>query len=109
MDEITPIELKEKIESDEDFLLLDVRDPFEKYQANIEYENTLNIQADQLENRLDELEADKDEEIICMCRAGGRSAESRELLKEKGYQQVKSLQGGINQWAKELDERMPVY
>lgn len=109
MDEITAKQLKEKIESGEYFLLLDVRDPFEKYQANIEYENSINIQADQLEKNLDKVAAGKDEEIICMCRAGGRSAEARELLKEKGFQNVASLKGGINQWAKDIDQRLPVY
>lgn len=109
MEEITPQELKEKIESGENFLLLDVRDPFEKYQANIESKKYQNIQADRLQNHLDEVEAEKDEEIVCVCRAGGRSTETRELLKENGYKNVTSLKGGINKWAKEIDNRLPVY
>lgn len=109
MEKITVQELENKIENHEDFLLLDVRDPFEQYQANIEYKNHTIIPADQLAGRLDEVEAGKSEEIVCMCRAGSRSSESAELLEEHGYKNVKLLAGGVNRWAEEIDNSLPIY
>jgi|SRR5699024_5998985 len=109
MDIITPKELQKKITSKDQFLLLDVRDPFEKYQSNIEANHYQNIQADQLETHLDEIEAEKDDEIICVCRAGGRCTGAHELLVQSGYTKVKTLKGGINNWSKEVDNSLPIY
>lgn len=109
MKEITVQEFKEKIESGEDVYLLDVREPFEQYQSKIEYNNSTLIPVDQLAGRLNEIEADKDAEIVCMCRSGGRSAQACELLEKEGYKNIKNLKGGINQWAKDIDTSLPVY
>ncbi len=109
MNEISAQQLKEKIESNEQFLLLDVRQPFEQYQANIEYRNIQIIPEDRLLSKIDEIEAEKNEEIVCMCRVGSRSFKAVELLEEKGFRNVKVLKGGINRWAKEIDNSLPVY
>ncbi|TYP93490.1 Rhodanese-related sulfurtransferase [Fodinibius salinus] len=110
MEEITVQEFKEKLEdNDSNVLLLDVREPFEQYQSKIEYDNSTLIPVDQLPNRLDEIESHKDQEIVCMCRSGSRSAQACELLEKKGFENVMNLKGGINQWAKDIDNSLPVY
>lgn len=109
MEEITVQEFKNKIDEGEDVFLLDVREPFEKYQSDLDYEHSTLIPLDQLQKRLNELEADKTDEIVCMCRSGGRSAKACELLEKEGYENVKNLKGGINQWAKDIDPSLPVY
>lgn len=109
MDTITAQQLKEKIESGDDFFLLDVREPFEQYQSKIELENSKLISVDELSGRLDEIEEHQDDEIICMCRSGSRSTKAAELLESKGFENVKNLKGGINQWAKDIDTSLPVY
>lgn len=109
MNQITPKALKEKIDSKETFFILDVRDPFEKYQSNIKVGYYQNIPADRLEAHLDELEARKEDEIICLCRAGSRCVDTLKLLTQNGYTNVKALQGGINKWAKEIDNSLPMY
>lgn len=106
---ITVTQLQEKIDSNQPFLLLDVRDPFEKYTSSIECNHSINIPADRLQNNLDKIDVGKDDEIVCICRAGSRSTQACELLIGEGFTNVKNLKGGINQWAKEIDERLPLY
>jgi len=109
MEEITVHAFKEKIDHQEKVFLLDVREPFEQYQSNIDYENSALIPVGQLSDRINEIEDHKDEEVVCMCRSGSRSAEACKLLEEKGFSNVKNLKGGINQWAKDIDNSLPVY
>lgn len=110
MEEITVQEFKEKIEADnENIFLLDVREPFEQYQSKINYDNSTLIPVDELASRLHEIESHKDEEIVCLCRSGGRSSKACQLLEKEGFSNVKNLKGGINEWAREIDTSLPVY
>lgn len=109
MEEITVQEFKKKIEADDSVFLLDVREPFEQYQSKINCENSTLIPVGELHNRLNELEDHKNEEIVCMCRSGGRSSKACELLEKEGFSNVKNLKGGINEWAREIDTSLPVY
>lgn len=104
MKEIDVHELKKKIDKGDEFMLLDVREEFEYNISNID--GTL-IPLDQLPDRLDEIDTDK--EIIVMCRSGGRSAKACELLSKNGAQNIFNLKGGVNAWAKEIDTSLPVY
>ena len=110
MEEITVQDFKTKIDSeDNNIFLLDVREPFEQYQSKIEYDNSTLIPVGELESRLNEIESKKDQEIVCMCRSGGRSEKACKLLEKKGFSNVKNLKGGINEWAREIDDSLPVY
>lgn len=109
MQEITVQELKKKIDNDEKVFILDVREPFEQYQSKLDYDNSTLIPLGDLSNRINEIESHKDKEIVCMCRSGGRSAKACEMLEKEGFENVANLKGGINQWAKEIDNSLPVY
>ncbi|HYW35393.1 MAG TPA: rhodanese-like domain-containing protein [Balneolaceae bacterium] len=109
MEEITVQELKKKIDAGEDIFLLDVREPFEQYQSKIDYDNSKLISVDELAGRLDEIKDHKNDEIVCLCRSGSRSAKATYLLNKKGFKNVKNLKGGINQWAREINTSLPVY
>lgn len=104
MKEITVQELQQKQESNEKFTLLDVRETFEYYICHI---HGLLIPLDQLSDRLNEL--NKNEEIVVMCRSGSRSKRACQLLEENGFKKVTNLKGGVNSWAKEIDESLPLY
>lgn len=106
MQEITVEELKEKRDKGEDFLLLDVREEFEYQISNLD--GTL-IPLKQLKNRLEEIEDAKNREVVVMCRSGGRSAQATRFLEREGFEDVKNLKGGINEWARSIDEDMPTY
>lgn len=110
MEELTVQELEAKLENENsNVFLLDVREPFEQYQSKIDYENSTLIPVGKLSERLDEIESEKDSEIVCMCRSGSRSAQACKLLEEEGFSDVKNLKGGINEWAREIDNSLPVY
>lgn len=109
MKEITVQELKNKIDSGEKPFVLDVREPFEKHQSDINYDHKTLIPVGNLQKQLGELSDKKDDEIICMCRSGGRSAKACRFLENQGFSNVKNLKGGINKWAKEIDNSLPVY
>jgi adenylyltransferase/sulfurtransferase len=109
MQELTVQELKEKIDNKEDVFVLDVREPFEQYQSKLDYDNSKLIPVGELGSRMDEIESEKDREIVCLCRSGARSAQACKMLERNGFENVKNLKGGINKWAQEIDNSLPVY
>jgi rhodanese-related sulfurtransferase len=106
MNEITAEELKQKIDNEENFTFLDVRELFETYISSIEIQ-TISIPLEELGSRIDEL--GKDDEIIVMCRCGNRSKTACELLIQHGFENVANLKGGINTWAARIDTSLPQY
>lgn len=86
-------------------LLLDVREPHELEISALP--GALNIPLGSLAARLSELDSAR--ELVVFCKAGTRSARALELLVSAGFKKVKNLKGGINAWAKEVDDSLPVY
>jgi len=87
-------ELQDKIDRNEDFLLLDVRTPQEHAAHAIEGSYLLPVQ--ELAFRAGELP--KHKEIVAYCRVGNRSAYAAAHLSRLGFN-VKNLEGGIVSWA----------
>jgi rhodanese-related sulfurtransferase len=109
MQEISVQELKDKIDKNEEVFVLDVREPFEQYQSKLDYEHSTLIPVGKLSVQLDEIESHKEKEVVCLCRSGARSAQACKMLEREGFSNVKNLKGGINQWAREIDNSLPVY
>ena len=105
--EITVYELKAKMDRKDPFLLLDVREPYEYEIAKIPGSQLIPV--GQLEQRLGELEAYKDKEILAHCKSGGRSARAVELLRRSGFKKVFNVAGGINEWSNKIDPSIPKY
>ncbi len=103
---ITAVELKEKMDASEDFLLLDVRQQDEYDFVNLD--GTL-IPLGQLQQRLGEIDAYKDKEVVVMCRTGSRSGQAARILAREGFQNVFNLSGGINGWSRDVDPSLPTY
>jgi adenylyltransferase/sulfurtransferase len=103
--EITPEELKEKLENGEDIILIDVREPVE-YEIN-RIEGSKLIPLSKLPEKVNEL--DQTREIVLYCKMGGRSARAVQLLRELGFTRVKNLAGGIDAWIEKIDPTMPRY
>jgi molybdopterin/thiamine biosynthesis adenylyltransferase/rhodanese-related sulfurtransferase len=105
MDEITPEELKARMDKGDDIFILDVREPHEYEIAMIEG-STL-IPLGQVAQRVDELDSTAD--IIVHCKMGGRSAKAQGILKEMGFSRVTNLTGGILRWSEDVDSDIPQY
>jgi len=102
--QITVTELKKRIDSGENFVLLDVREPFEYQIANI---GGKLIPQNDVPQRLGEI--DRDRPVVVHCKAGGRSQRIAEFLKQSGYNDVVNVSGGILAWADQVDPSVPKY
>jgi len=102
--EITPLELKKKLDAGENVLILDVRESNEYAAVNIS--GTL-IPLGQLPQRYSEL--DPAQEIVVHCHHGGRSMRAVQFLQQKGFTNVKNLTGGIDRWAVEVNTELKRY
>jgi rhodanese-related sulfurtransferase len=103
--EITPEDVKSKLEGGEEFTLLDCREPWEYQAARIE--GAMNIPMGEIPARVQEL--DPDEHIIVMCHHGVRSMNVTAWLRQQGFEKVQSMAGGIDRWSRTVDPKVPIY
>lgn len=103
--EITPADLKARIDTGDEVVLLDVREPHEQGISRLE--GSLLIPQADLPARMHELNSA--DETVLYCRTGVRSARALSLLRDAGFRRVKNLHGGINAWARIVDPTMPQY
>ncbi len=92
MEDITVEELKSRLDKNDKFVFLDVREEWEYEDDNLEAKN---IPLGDLPNRLEEMDEFKDQEIIVHCRSGARSGNAKKFLESKGYTKVRNVLGGI--------------
>lgn len=102
---ITPAELKERMDKGDKLLLLDVREAHEIEISKLP--NIIHIPMNDVPDRIHEL--DSADEIICICRSGGRSANVAGFLVQSGFQKVHNMVGGMNGYAQQVDQSIPVY
>jgi len=102
--EITPRELKARLDRGDDLFILDVREPHEHQICNI---GGYLIPLGDLSRRVSELDSSR--EIVAHCRSGKRSAEASEFLRQAGFRKVLNLKGGILAWSDEVDPSVPKY
>jgi adenylyltransferase/sulfurtransferase len=98
-------EFKRKIDNNEPLFVLDVREPAEYEIAHME--NSTLIPLRDLPERLSEV--DRTKPIVAFCHKGVRSVLAVDLLQDAGFENVSSLDGGIDAWASEVDPTMPRY
>jgi len=102
--EITPRELKSRLDRGDDVFILDVREPHEYQICNL---GGKLIPLGELSRRTAELDSSR--EIVAHCRSGKRSAEAVEFLRQAGFRKIWNLKGGILAWADEVDPSVPKY
>lgn len=96
MTNITPEEVKRRLDAGEKLNIVDVREPYENADFNIG--GTL-IPLGQIQSmQIDEIEDLKDKEVILYCRSGNRSGQAAMFLDAMGFKNTKNLVGGILAW-----------
>jgi rhodanese-related sulfurtransferase len=105
--EISPAEVKTRLDHGEDFLLLDIREPDEYEAAHIEKAKLLPMS--ELADKVIEIESWKDRPIVTHCHKGVRSMRVANWLAAQGFKNVQSMAGGIEAWSLEVDPGVPRY
>ncbi|MEZ5387216.1 MAG: molybdopterin-synthase adenylyltransferase MoeB [Prosthecobacter sp.] len=102
---MTVQELKRLRDAGDDHFLLDVREPHEEAICRID--GAVLIPLGELESRIDELPQGR--RILIHCKGGVRSAKAVGKLRERGFDDVWNVTGGILAWAREIDPSIPEY
>jgi adenylyltransferase/sulfurtransferase len=104
---ITPEQLRQRILDGKRMCILDVREPHELEISRIREVESINIPARQVLERMNEL--DTADYIVVLCRFGLQSLKVIRELQKHGFKKVYNLEGGINRWALEIDNSLPLY
>ena len=104
---ITPLELKQKIDAHENFLLVDVREPHE-YEI-VRIPGSVLIPKDRILSGDALSELPQDRPIVLHCKSGARSAEALAALHQAGFADAVHVGGGVLAWAREVDPSLPTY
>jgi sulfur-carrier protein adenylyltransferase/sulfurtransferase len=102
--EVSVQELKNLLDSNAAFQLIDVREPNEVQIVTLP---ALHIPIKQLLNQAGSIA--KNDLVIIYCKSGGRSTTAVRMLQEHGFKNIKSLQGGILKWITEINPALPTY
>lgn len=103
--ELTPAQVRAKIDRGDNFVLVDVREPHEYQICNIPQARLIPL--GDLPKRLNELDPASD--IVAHCKSGARSAKAVNLLRESGFKNVWNMKGGILAWSDQVDPSVPKY
>ena len=104
--EVTPAEVKRRMQAGEPLRLIDVREPWEFERARIEGSELIPMRTvPESLGRLEESGAG----LIVLCHHGVRSLRVVAWLREQGVENCASLEGGIDRWSLEIDSTVPRY
>ena len=111
--EITVSELSGKLNSDDKFILLDVREPHELNFAKVS-DSRLEVTpmsrlAREGTKALSDSAQVQDATIYVMCHHGNRSAQVTAWLAQQGWKNVFNVRGGIDEYARNVDQTVGFY
>ena len=104
--EVTPHEVKRRIDSGAALRLIDVREPEEFAICRIEGAELMPMRT--VPQRLQELDEDGPP-LVVYCHHGVRSLSVVDWLRRQGIEQCQSMAGGIDLWSVEIDPAVPRY
>jgi rhodanese-related sulfurtransferase len=103
--EMSALELKARRDAGRGPRVLDVREGWELEVARIP--DVLHIPMNEIPARL--IELPREEEIVVLCRSGGRSMQVAQFLARNGFTQVTNLTGGVLAWSRDVDPAVRPY
>ena len=108
----TPIEVNcQSVQSrqaaGDEFLFVDCREQDEVDKVRIEGAEL--IPMSQLAERVSELEAHRESDVVVHCHHGGRSLRVATWLRQQGFSKAQSMAGGIDAWAIQIEPGMVRY
>ena len=92
------VQLKQKLDQQQDVLVLDVRTTEDYYGEQGHIVNSKNIPVEDLENRLEEIAGYTEWPVAIVCRTDRRSAKAAKILTHKGFADVHVVKGGMTDW-----------
>ncbi len=105
MDQITPQELKARLDRRDPLVLLDVREGWERELCRLP--GAVHIPIEEIEFRTEEL--NPEDEVVVFCHQGVRSAAVAAYLRQLGFTKAVNLVGGVDLWARTVDAAMRRY
>jgi len=103
--EIAPRDVKGKLARGEKFAFVDVREAWEYDTSRIE--GSILIPLREIPGNLETLR--NAGEIVLFCHHGMRSLDAAAWLRSQGIEGARSMVGGIERWAVEVDPKVPRY
>jgi len=103
--EISARDVKQMMDQNKPFVLIDVREPHEFQICRIS--GSILMPLGDVPRRMNELNSADD--IVVHCRSGQRSAQAVSLLMKAGFRKIHNLRGGVLAWADQVDSSMPKY
>ncbi|WP_235299079.1 rhodanese-like domain-containing protein [Portibacter marinus] len=88
-------ELKDKLDAKDDFILIDVREDYERAEFHVGGDH---IPLGTLPANLEDYEDAKEKEIVVYCRSGNRSGQAKAFMEQMGFKNVRNLVGGMLEW-----------
>ncbi len=105
--EITPRELQGLMQAGSDVLLIDCRTTAERELATIE--GSIHVPMQSISTHLPVLREHEASVVIVHCHHGVRSLQVTATLRREGFENVRSLAGGIHLWASDIDRSIALY
>ncbi len=99
--DISVQELKERIDQGDAPLMIDVREPHEWEMQHLD--GVQKISLGTLPYKIQDIEEMRDQEVVMICRSGGRSGRATQFLAQQGFTKVRNLTGGMLAWKANID------
>lgn len=107
MKELAPAEAKQWMDAHPDGIVVDCRESDELKSCSIQ--DAVNVPLSVFGYVAPDKLPDKARPILIYCHHGMRSQTAAQFLEKRGYSDVSSLQGGIDQWSCQVDPSVPRY
>jgi len=105
MQELSPTQLKARLDAGEPLVLVDIREDWEVETAT--FPGARHVPMGEIPGAL--ADTPREANIVVICHHGGRSFTAGLLLEREGFRQVTNLAGGIDGWSREVDPSVPAY